>query len=67
MTAVRAFLHRLGSLFFRRRRERELAQELECHLPMQIEDNLRSGMTAAQARHAALLKSGGVELEDKAR
>ena len=62
MTAMRAFLHRLGSLFFRRRRERELARELECHLQMQIEENLRSGMTAAQARRAALLKSGGVEL-----
>ena len=62
MTAVRAFLHRLGDLFEKQRRDRELAEELECHLQMQIEANLRSGMTAAQARRAALLKSGGVEL-----
>ena len=62
MTALRAFLHRLLGLFDKRRRERELAEELECHLQMQIEANLRSGMTAAEARRAALLKSGGVEL-----
>ena len=62
MTAVRAFLHRLAGLFDRQRRDRELAEELECHLQMQIEANLRSGMTAAEARRAALLKSGGLEL-----
>jgi predicted permease len=62
MTAVRVFLHRLGTLFDRQRRDRELAEEMECHLQMEIEANLRSGMTEAQARRAALLKSGGVEL-----
>jgi predicted permease len=61
MTAVRAFLRRLAGLFDKPRRDRELAEELECHLQMEIEANLRSGMTAAEARRAALLKSGGVE------
>jgi predicted permease len=62
MSAVRALLRRIGGLFNKRRRDRELAEELECHLQMQIEDNLRSGMTPAEARRSALLKSGGVEL-----
>ncbi len=62
MTALRVFLHRLWGLFDKERRERELAEELEFHIQMQIEANLRTGMTAAEARRAALLKSGGVEL-----
>ena len=62
MTAPRAILYRLAGLFDRRRRDRELAEELECHLRMEIAANLRSGMLPAEARRAALLKSGGVEL-----
>ncbi|MBS1854719.1 MAG: ABC transporter permease [Acidobacteria bacterium] len=34
---------------------------MEFHLQMQIDDNLRLGMTPAEARRAALVKSGGVE------
>ena len=62
MNTIRAMLYRLASLPDRRRRDRELAEELECHLQMEIEANLRSGMPPADARRAALLKSGGVEL-----
>jgi putative ABC transport system permease protein len=61
MKAIRAFLFRLMGLVDKARRDRELAEELESHLQMQIEDNHRSGMTPGQARRAALLKSGGVE------
>ena len=43
------------------RRDRELAEELESHLQMQIEDNLRRGLTPEEARRQALLKPGGVE------
>jgi len=60
--AVRAFLLRLTGVFDKGRKDLELAEELESHLRMQIEDNLRSGMTPGQARRVALLKSGGVEL-----
>ncbi len=66
MTAIRALLFRLAGLFDRQRRESDLAEELECHIQMQTEANLRSGMTAAEARRAALLKSGGVELAKEA-
>jgi predicted permease len=66
MRAVRAFLVRLMGLFDKERRDRELAEELESHLQMEIEGNIRSGMTPDQARRAALLKSGGLELAKEA-
>jgi MacB-like periplasmic core domain len=66
MTAVRAFLLRLIGMFGKERGDRELAQELASHLRMQTEANIRSGMTPEQARRAALLKSGGVELAKEA-
>src|SRR5437879_12279329 len=34
---------------------------MESHLQMHIEDNLRAGMSAAEARREALMKLGGVE------
>src|SRR4051794_30326845 len=36
-------------------------QELESHLEMLAEDNVRGGMTPEQARRAAILRLGGVE------
>src|ERR1700730_13812098 len=61
MGTLRAWLVRLGGLFNRERRDRELVDELESHLLMHIEDNLRAGMTADEARRQALMKLGGVE------
>src|SRR5947209_6766905 len=61
MAPLRAFLFRLGGLFQKERSDFEIAVEMESHLEIQIEDNLRSGMTPAQARREALLKSGGLE------
>jgi predicted permease len=61
MGSFRAFFFRLAGLFDRRRRDRELADELESHLQLHIEDNLRSGMTPVEARRQALIKLGGVE------
>jgi len=61
MRAIRAFLLRLSGLLDKERSDRELAEEMESHLQMQIEDNLRAGMTPDEARRAALLKSGGLE------
>ena len=65
MRALRAFLLRLAAPLDNRRKDRELAEELECHVQMEIEANIRSGMTPDQARRAALLKSGGVELAEE--
>src|SRR5208282_611273 len=61
MRHLRAFFIRLAELFRKPRRERELAAELESHLQLHIEDNLRSGMTPQEARRQALLKLGGLE------
>jgi macrolide transport system ATP-binding/permease protein len=58
---ARGWLLRLGGLFGRERRERELAAEMESHLQLHIEDNLRAGMNAEKARRQALIKLGGIE------
>jgi predicted permease len=52
---------RLGGLFGKERQEHELTAEMESHLQMHIEDNLRAGMSAEEARRQALIKLGGVE------
>ncbi|HEV2705359.1 MAG TPA: ABC transporter permease [Pyrinomonadaceae bacterium] len=57
---VRAWFVRVSSLFGRARRERELAEELESHIQMHVEDNLRAGMSLEEARRQALVKLGGV-------
>jgi putative ABC transport system permease protein len=59
--SIRAFLVRLGGLFRPERRDGDLAEEIESHLQLQIEDNLRAGMDPEGARRAALLKFGGIE------
>ena len=61
MRKLRAWFFRCGDLFSKRRRDRELADEMESHLQMHIEDNVRAGMSAAEARRQALIKLGGVE------
>ena len=60
MRRVRAALVRLAN-FFRDDGQREFDAELESHLQLHIDDNLRAGMTPDAARRAAMLKLGGVE------
>jgi hypothetical protein len=47
---LRAWLVRLTQLFNRASQDRELAEELESHLQMHIEDNVSAGMTPEEAR-----------------
>ena len=61
MRALRASFLRILGLFGKERRDQELAEEIESHLQMHIEDNVRSGMTPEEARRQALLTFGGVE------
>ncbi|HUZ04814.1 MAG TPA: ABC transporter permease, partial [Acidobacteriaceae bacterium] len=61
MKRFRAWAMRLAGMFHTEQRERELTAEMESHLQMHMEDNLRSGMTPEQARREAILKLGGVE------
>ncbi len=61
MRLLRVWLLRFGGLFDKPRHDAELTAELESHLQMHIEDNLRSGMSPEAARRKALIKLGGVE------
>ena len=61
MIWLRLFIHRLCGLFLKRKMERDLEDEIRAHLDMQIEDNLRLGMSPEEARYEALRKFGGVE------
>src|SRR5262249_2587695 len=61
MTKLRIFFRRLLGLFLKRNLERDLEEEIRSHLEMQIEDNLRLGMSPEEARQTARLKFGGVE------
>lgn len=61
MKRIRGWLFRLVGLFSQSRCERELAAELESHLQMHIDDNLRAGMAPEEARRQALIKLGGIE------
>lgn len=58
---LRSLFLRLRNLFRKSPLERELHHELATHLQLHIEDNLRSGMSPAEARRHALLKLGGLE------
>jgi macrolide transport system ATP-binding/permease protein len=62
MRALRAFLLRVAGLARRGPAEQELSEELRAHLDMRIADNLRAGMSPAEARRAALMESGGLSL-----
>jgi hypothetical protein len=61
MRQLRAWLLRLKGVFLKEARERELADEIESHLQMHIDDNIRSGMSPQEARRNAIMKLGGVD------
>ncbi len=58
---IRAWLLRLRGSFDKQRSDHDLAAELDSHLQFHIEDHLRAGMTAEEARRQALIKLGGLE------
>src|SRR4030095_12452529 len=61
MISLRIFLFRLRSLFQKRKLEQDLADEIQSHLEMQMEEDRRRGMNADEARYSALRKFGGVD------
>ncbi len=61
MRWLRAWFLRLAAPLRRSRLEGELSEELTDHLEMHIQDNLRAGMSPAEARRQALIKLGGLE------
>ena len=64
MRFLRRFLARLKNFATGRRDDKRLREEMEQHLALQTEENLRAGMTPAEARRQAVLKFGAVE-DDK--
>ena len=58
MNRLRIFLSRFRGLFLKRNLEQELADEIQSHLLMQIQDYELQGMNP---RYAALRKFGGVD------
>jgi putative ABC transport system permease protein len=52
---------RLLGLFNKGPAERDLSDEMESHLALEIQDHLQSGMSLAEARRQALVKLGGME------
>src|ERR1700758_4479284 len=66
MRKLRAVLVRLWGFPHRKREDREFSEELQSHLQMHIDDNIRAGMPPEEARREALLKLGGVEATTQA-
>ena len=54
MRRLRALLLRFAGLFGNSQQNREFAEEMESHLLAHIEDNLRLGMNAREARRILL-------------
>jgi predicted permease len=62
MTGLRVFFHRLFGLLRKGSLERDIDDELDFHLQMEIAENTRKGMTPSQARSEAQRRLGGVAL-----
>ena len=61
MRFLRRFLIRLSNFATRRSADQRLQEEIAEHLAFQTEENLRAGMSPAEARRQAALKLGAAE------
>jgi predicted permease len=61
MISIRELLARISSFFRKRKLDREFDEELAAHLEMAIEDNLKQGMSAEEARRRAMIRLGGMD------
>lgn len=60
MRRLRGWTRRFSGFLTRKEWDKDIAEEFDSHLQLQIADNLRSGMTPEQARRDALLKAGSL-------
>jgi predicted permease len=58
LTRIRHLTSRLLAVFRGGAMDRDFAQELESHLEMMVEDNIRRGMSPAEARRRAAVRLG---------
>jgi macrolide transport system ATP-binding/permease protein len=61
MKPLRAFLSRLRAPLIGECQDRDLALELDAHVQMLTDDNLRAGLAPEEARRQARLVLGGLE------
>ena len=61
MPRLRAWFSRLFGLFRKDHRNSEMAAEIQTHVDLLTERNIAAGMSATDARNAALREFGGVE------
>lgn len=61
MRFLKRLLARAANFVMRRRNDQRLREEMEEHLALQAEENIRTGMPTAEARRQAMLKFGAVE------
>lgn len=60
MERIRMLLSRCAALFRGRKLDEELDQELSAHIELAVEENLKHGISEAEARRAAMLEFGGL-------
>ena len=58
---IREIFERIFSIFRKRKLDDDFSEELAAHIDMAIEENIRAGMSPAEARRQALIRFGGVE------
>jgi hypothetical protein len=61
MQSVRQAFNRIRAFFRKESLDQELNQEMASHLEMAVEENIRLGMTAEEARRRSLVRFGGVQ------
>lgn len=57
----RQLFHRLRFLFRRAKLDRDFDEEMSAHLELAVEENLRRGLSPAEARRQALVRFGGLQ------
>jgi hypothetical protein len=60
MRRLRALIHRVAGVFHTTRRDAELAAEIESHLQLHTDENIRRGMSPEAAHQDAVLQLGSV-------
>ena len=61
MKTLRRFIARLFNFVALRKAEERMREEIDEHIALQTAENLRAGLSPAEARRAAILKFGAVE------
>ena len=61
MSALRRLLFRLRAFFGTAGADQDLEAEIAAHLELAIEDNVKAGLSADEARRQALIRFGGIE------